>query len=551
MVNLIRTLSAPGMRQQVTRTAKTMLPDKSAQVTEHQLDTCQEGAALTNGLYATDEGKPRLLDRWLDSTVAASGSTPVLFLIVALVVLWALMGIRDGGSENWQVLISDAQALLCYIFDSLLMRQQLNAYDREIRISAIMQSRSVSVRRILREFTTDRGFTKKSLSPRREVDDPTAVTSAHIQRSTRISRIIDLICDILGHVITLVLFWIGIFIWLGFGPYCSWSVRWQLYMNSATSALMVLVFALLASIREQHKRQTSAYLRHLCDIDAKLESQLRQLTEDKTLNEPITIYPGTVTLLERAILYYADLVGTLIGICLLMFVVVVWVAIGPALHFSSNWWLIIGTYAGLIGMHDGFVLHNVQSQLDRDAQAALADVVKDDMAALAIISTIPPPNSASSLRETNQVQPATSAPTLRPNYTTRLSTHLSTRLSLLISHPLAVLAGIFLIITLLVSASALRWSTTGQLLCNVPPSIVETFVMMALITRERLDWNEEEDIWQTIGKSRAVLLEWAKKQSPERITGDIEVVVGEKLESGEMTTRGEFKSQEMDKIVEA
>lgn len=152
--------------------------------------------------------------------------------------------------------------------------------------------------------------------------------------------------------------------------------------------LHVPIVAVLACIREQHKRKTSAYLRQVCDLDVRLESQLRERTDDQIPNEPVTIYPGAVGRLERAISYYADLVGTLAGICLLMSVIVVWIAIGPALHFSSNWWLIIGTYAGLIGMHDGFVLHNIQSQLNRQSQAALADVVKDDWEALAITSLV-------------------------------------------------------------------------------------------------------------------------------------------------------------------
>ena len=63
------------------------------------------------------------------------------------------------------------------------------------------------------------------------------------------------------------------------------------------------------------------------------------------------------------------------------------------------------------------------------------------------------------------------------------------------------------------------------------------------------------DDWQTIGKTGAVVLELAKKQSQERTTEertteDIGVVAGQKVESGEMTTGGESKSQEMGKIVE-
>lgn len=34
------------------------------------------------------------------------------------------------------------------------------------------------------------------------------------------------------------------------------------------------------------------------------------------------------------------------------------------MHSNDNWWLLIGTYAGLIGMNDGFVLRNVQHRLN-------------------------------------------------------------------------------------------------------------------------------------------------------------------------------------------
>ena len=533
MVSVVQALSAPGRRKPITTTAGTVIPrTESIQAAEHQVNVPQQSqSALTQDDNVIDEQKQKLLDRYLDAIVSASGSIPVLFLIWALVLLWALIGIRFGHSENWQVLISDVQALLCYVLDSLLMRQQLNAYDRKIRIAALMQSRSVSVRRMMRQIMRSRsGYEPRA--PCSVLDQTPAVIPVEVTQPSRISRVVDMVCEFLGHVVTMIFFWIGIFIWLGLGPYCDWSVRWQLYINSATSALMILVFAVLACIREQHKRKTSAYLRQVCDLDVCLESQLRERTDDRIPNEPVTIYPGAVGRLERAISYYADLVGTLTGICLLMSVIVVWIAIGPALHFSSSWWLIIGTYAGLVGMHDGFVLHNIQSQLNRQSQAALADVVKDDLEAVAIISLVAlRKSSVSSAGPERQgrlkkEKPTYLVETARPTDLS-LTTRISTRLSGLISHQIAVLVGIFFVLALLVVASALDWSITGQLLCNVPPSIVETFVMMVLITRERLDWDEEGRVWRTKGERRAAFLDWLKNLSQEMAEEQIEIVEGE------------------------
>ncbi len=49
-----------------------------------------------------------------------------------------------------------------------------------------------------------------------------------------------------------------------------------------------------------------------------------------------------------------------------------------------------------------------------------------------------------------------------------------------------VVLGVVLIISLIVSASVMKWSTTGQLLCNIPPSVIESFFMVVLTTGHNL-----------------------------------------------------------------
>ena len=58
---------------------------------------------------------------------------------------------------------------------------------------------------------------------------------------------------------------------------------------------------------------------------------------------------------------------------------VVWVAIGPALHFNTNWWLLIGTYARLIGLNNGFVLRNVYTVLGDYESEQFTQVEYEDM----------------------------------------------------------------------------------------------------------------------------------------------------------------------------
>lgn len=493
-LRVVEALSAPGSRKPVTARATAQVPEHmTIQASNFELGMDPEAASPPHAhtLDIIDEEKPRLLDRWLDVVVAASGSTVALLATTATVLLWALMGIRYGGSEDWQVVISDVQAVFCYVFDSLLMRQQLNLYDRSFKVAAHFQSRAVGTGRMLRQVKNQEVV--DDVSAGEVMVQHNSMWSARTPRNGLMKGAISFAGRLCSHVATLAMFWVCIFIWLGFGSYCDWSVRWQLYINSATSALMMVCFALIAWIREQNRARTSAHLLHICQLDEALEFQLRQKTGDTEPNAEITIYPRKVNRLQRAISYYADLVGTLVGIALLMTVIVVWLVIGPSLHFSSNWWLIIGTYAGLIGMHDGFVLHNIQSQLNQHHELAMAEVLQADADNLAAIGLTRVQSRAAN------------------NTKVSITQWLSCRLSYICAHEYAIILGIILIVGLVVAATTLEWSVTGQLLCNIPPSIVETFIMMALITSQKIDEATQHRHLEELEITRDMLTGWVAR----------------------------------------
>lgn len=56
-------------------------------------DRRDEEATLRTQTFMEEE-KARLLDRWLDKIVRASGSEVVFFGILAALLIWALLGIR-------------------------------------------------------------------------------------------------------------------------------------------------------------------------------------------------------------------------------------------------------------------------------------------------------------------------------------------------------------------------------------------------------------------------------------------------------------------------
>ncbi|GAB7336936.1 hypothetical protein MBLNU13_g01775t2 [Cladosporium sp. NU13] len=333
MNRLLETFRRPGRRQEVPGLAPTQRHGWSR---FEECVSCDPSQACGHKGYQT-KTKERRVDRWLDMVVRASGSEPVFLIIMAALLAWAFAGVKLYHEIDWQVMISDVQAILSYLFDSLLMRQQLNGYEEALRVSAELRSRGASNLRMLRQITRDScggrclPETKHGKAPARTQFSP------DLPSDSLLGRVTTFVAGCSGHVLAVGFYWSTIVVWLAFGPSNGWSDQWQLYCNSATSALMVFVFAFLANVREMHARYTAKCLDATYRIDATLEERLRALTRDESMNEPFVVLAPRVNWLQRAIFYYADLVGTLVGIVLLVVVIVVWIAVGPVMRFSDNW----------------------------------------------------------------------------------------------------------------------------------------------------------------------------------------------------------------------
>uniref|UniRef100_A0A093UTT0 Low-affinity iron/zinc ion transport protein fet4 n=1 Tax=Talaromyces marneffei PM1 TaxID=1077442 RepID=A0A093UTT0_TALMA len=431
--------------------------------------------------FFQNQEKSRLLDRWLDKVVRASGSEIVFYGILAALLVWALLGIPFGRTENWQVIISDVQAIFSYAYDSLLVRQQINMYDREMMVAAQMQSRIRSHLRMLskaqdeliREQKTalSNPCNQELLVKLENYDDDKQVL---LPPEGRFSRFITTVSHILGHIVLAGVFWIAIFVWLGIGPLFSFSDSWQLYMNSATSAWMVLYFTFLANIRERHNTHERKCLTSLFAIDCSLEAHLRVLTQDRESNPEVVLTAPKVNKLQRAIFYYADFVGTLVGIGIFVTVMITWLAVGPVFHFSSNWWLFIGTYAGLIGMHDGFVLRNMQARFSsyvENEMDVLHQLDKDVFQRIGL--TLPP------LKQADR------------QFT------LSERVSIVVDKCNAM-------------------DTDRPTLVQRSSSIIESFLMMILVTGHNLNDDRKRSELQTLYGRRILLLRYARYMAHRR-----------------------------------
>ncbi|KAI9684482.1 MAG: low-affinity Fe(2+) transport protein [Trizodia sp. TS-e1964] len=456
MRRFIQAICAIGAQREVECAAPTQIVSS---VNKDEKDGGVTTAVSTGNAY-TAIAKARRLDRWLDNVVAFSGSEAIFFLILASLLVWAFLGIPFGGETDWQVGISDTQAILNLLFDSFLMRQQLNAYHQILIVSCCLRSRSASHKRMLRAF--NQGIINKDINHVQPLGPERAEFADKLPSETLLGRVSTSVSNFLGHIVTVTGFWVCIFIWIGFGQYCGWSSTWLFYINSATSALMVFILAFLANIRERHSDYTAKCLQLVYTADSALELRLRSITGDIIPNQSVVIPPPQVNRIQRWINFYADLVGTLLGILILFIVLVIWIAIGPALSFNSNWWLLIGTYAGLIGMNDGFVLRNIYHKIAGYEEAEFDQQTFDDMDMLAMIG----------ITQLAEEKVADNS----------LSCRISIKMGKLLSHEWTVVMGVFTIIGLIIGSSALGWSITGQLLSNVPPSIIESFFTMILIT---------------------------------------------------------------------
>ncbi|KAF2998943.1 low-affinity Fe(2+) transport protein [Curvularia kusanoi] len=459
MFNQVLTLlRSPGARKELRFAAPSHLLQDTDVTVPADTKTAHVSES-TAGSYVTLV-KERRLDRWLDRVVEISGSEVVYVTILLALLVWAFLGIPFGSAASYKIIISDAQAIINLVFDAFLMRQQFNEHDNLLMVAGSLRSRISSHKRMLNSLVACGQLSK--IDAARFQSLSCADGQDELPKESRLTKLSSYMSSFFGHMATIIGFWICIFVWLGFGHYCGWSNNWQLYINSATSALMVLLLAFLANVRERHSRYTAECLRAIWKADSTLELKLRELTGDQTENPSIVMPEQKRSTIQRVIDYYADLVGTLAGIAILVVVIIAWIACGPALRFDSSWWLLMGTYAGLVGLNDGFVLRNICQVLGDYEDEQFSQVDMEDQNTLAIIGVESPVEERATVES--------------------FSYRMSVRVGWFCSHELTVVSGVIAIIGLIIGASAMRWNETGQLLCNIPPSIIESFFTMILIT---------------------------------------------------------------------
>ena len=541
MGKVARFFGNPGKRPDIHQRAPIIIPedtvaDPASKIVHEKQDSVYSGddssqefgtvSVAENGYIHTSRGftglERGLTDRVLDWLVRVAGSEYVFFIMWIILILWIVLGIVYKGTNVWQVVMQDGQSIQCYFWDTLLVRQQLLSAHEQRVVCGVLRSRIASFKRLAQEHS-------KKAGQRLKVDDVNVVDFPvdDVEFSSKLltENWYDSLCNyfsvMIGSLYTMIIFWLGIIIWIICGvipkpgdnepPYTGettgsnprlmkFSSTWQLYINSATAVVLLVSSMFLQNIRARHDKHISKYIVHIFNADSEIEEKLRVENGDYESENPIvTIKSSKRTRGQKIIDLYADVVGTGAGAVIAVAAIAVWLAIGNTMHWNDNWWLIIGTYTGLIGFLDGFVIREVYYRIVNEEEKNYEDVATEDIELLETLGLECP--------EKFSGKP--------PGHKKSLDFRISVWINYVCSSQWSVLFSIAVIIGLIIAASCLHWSTTGQLLANTPTMIIEAFFMIVLIQAHNwADFQRRVELSALCGR-RQILLNYLTKGSSE------------------------------------
>ncbi|KAF4627472.1 hypothetical protein G7Y89_g10686 [Cudoniella acicularis] len=235
-------------------------------------------------------------------------------------------GIVFKPTQVWQMVFQNAGSIQCYVSDTLLMRQQWNNCHRLLTAIGQAQSWNASCKRMMNSISpTQLENLKKDFKSRNFRPE-----NIDIEYILTKEGFFDRLCNYIAIALS----------------------RW----NSLTSIFLQNVHQRHS---QRHRQRLEDTLESTRVADEELERLLRKLTGDTQPNPTFTIQQPPSGKMERLTDWYAYLAELGVGVAISTVVVVVWISIGNFMHWNSNWWFIIGTYTGLVGFVDGFVLRNV------------------------------------------------------------------------------------------------------------------------------------------------------------------------------------------------
>ncbi|GMF03319.1 unnamed protein product [[Candida] boidinii] len=348
------------------------------------------------------------------------------------------------------------------------MRQQQNDYMDLLQLLAEIRSHSSTY---LEMFTSYFKSNEIRIFNAEEIYNVTKEVEEVLGEATKISadnwldKISDVASKIFGSFYSVLFYWCGIIAWIGCGalPYLEFGNDWQLYINTATAVEITFVSMFIQNVRERHNKYLQKSLSLILYTDHQIEFNLRRVTGYKEPNVRHVIPAKKLSKGVKAIEYYAHVIGGGLGVVISTMVFIAWICVGHPMDFSANWWLIIGTYTGLIGFVDGFTLRSSYYRYFNYGFQNFEDIDEFENKLLNILHL--PPIS-----------------TKQPTWKERSFDYkASSIIGKILSSSWGVLFALCITIMLIIIASAMHWSTTGQLICNTPTMIIEGFCLLVLL----------------------------------------------------------------------
>lgn len=447
------------------------------------LDLDKDIISTSHGFTGLEKNK---LDKLLDKAVELSGSIGTFILMWIILVIWVVIGIVYRATSTWNVVMQDGQSIQSYIWDTTLMRQQLNSAHEQILVAGELRSRIATFKRLI----GDQIYLRKNSILKGKNTNLSDADRKLVEGDLPSESTYDLLCTrfgiILGSLPAIIIYWCGIIAWVACGalpistgnsgPYTGktsgsnpelsrFNNNWQLYINTAVAVSILISSTFLQNIRARHDKFVARVLQQIFNLDQAIEYRLRKQAGDfNNKNPSIIIRNPHRSVGDKIIDWYADIIGAGIGVFIAIAVFAVWIGIGHLMSYNSNWWLIIGTYTGLVGFLDGFVIRQVYFRVVSHEEDNYVKVAMDDAELFQLIGL----DSSDLFSETRPTRKS-------------LQYRISIFINKMCSSQWSVLVSVLIIIGLIACASGLRWSITGQLICNTPTMIIEEFFLLVLI----------------------------------------------------------------------
>ncbi|ROW12740.1 hypothetical protein VMCG_00333 [Cytospora schulzeri] len=417
----------------------------------------------------------------LDAVVKAAGSRWTLGIVLLLLVVWGILGAVFGPTDTWQVILQDVSSIQAYISATLLMRQQNNNTKSLLGRICGLISRSESNERMVGSLTMEQRATLRMSTQRMRAN---IVDTLH-EKEDFFDKAANGVAKATGSLISSGIYWAGIIAWVVLGIPLQFSDTWQLYVNTATALEITFVTVFLQNIRTQHDKHLDKIVKVIEQLDKDIEIQLRRMTGNLEPNPIIASEPARLTKWEKGIDVYAYIIGGTFGIAISVIVFAIWLAVGDPMNFDDNWFLIIGTYTGLVGFIDGFVLKNVDARETKMANMHFQRLISQDSKIFSLIGIEIPISTVPSKASLNM--------------------RISRTIGRWVESTSASYAAVGTVVALVVVASAMQWTETGQLLCNTPTMIVEGFLLITLLQAHNMADNRRRTTYEDILNRRLVL----------------------------------------------